>query len=211
MRTIQTARRVCYRMARAHGGGGGGGGGTTTPTSAGTQCIRPIRPAPSAGPGDVSSFFPSAVRFHLVVRCKPLQAPPHRPRTTTARASITISGTKTVLGASTSVFSLSSDAAGFVPIDQYYASSGGVESTAYGNSDSTDLLTSQVVPYAQLLFPVQAGSVSNVIGSGLNIGKDTSGNPITVDVDQKNHRICARNRDGECGFVLQFGQRRDNY
>jgi hypothetical protein len=101
-----------------------------------------------------------------------------------AQDSVTVSGTKTVLGAATSVFSIASTATGATTFDQYFsASAGGI--TFYGNNDSTDLVTNHTVPYAQILFPVVPGHVSHITAADWKIATDSAGNSITTTFDQQ--------------------------
>jgi len=63
----------------------------------------------------------------------------------------------------------------------YYASPGGI--TYLGNNDATDGITPLIIPYPQLLFPVNAGQVASIVGTNLSLGNDTQGNPITGNLN----------------------------
>src|SRR6185437_8408487 len=63
----------------------------------------------------------------------------------------------------------------------YYASPGGI--TYLGNNDATDGITPLIIPYPQLLFPVNTGQVASIVGTNLSLGNDTQGNPITGNLN----------------------------
>jgi hypothetical protein len=63
----------------------------------------------------------------------------------------------------------------------YYASPGGI--TYLGNNDATDGVTPLIIPFPQLLFPVNAGQVASIVGTNLSLGNDTQGNPVTGNLN----------------------------
>jgi hypothetical protein len=63
----------------------------------------------------------------------------------------------------------------------YYASPGGI--TYLGNNDAKDGVTPLIIPYPQLLFPVNTGQVASIAGTNLSLGKNTQGNPITGNLN----------------------------
>ena len=69
-------------------------------------------------------------------------------------------------------------------LEEYYGiSQGGI--TYLGNNDAEDTITPQLLPYVQLLFPVNLGTMSTVTGTNLPFGTDGSGNPVTLNVTQR--------------------------
>ncbi|OIR14477.1 hypothetical protein GALL_42780 [mine drainage metagenome] len=94
-----------------------------------------------------------------------------------------INGTKSVLGVTATALTQQDTSTPGASLDSYYyLSLGGL--SYVGNNDTTDLITPQIVPYAQLLFPVQTGRVSSVTGTNLPFGYDGIGNPITLNITQ---------------------------
>jgi len=183
--SLRTASRltlttVCLlALLTSCGGGGGstgngGGGGTSGPSVTGNG------PAPNTGPGDTDAYFPLGADDHwyyAVTNTDPSAVAP------LGDLAAHVNGTKTVAGIAGTVMTQTDSTSDGGPIDHYYASNaGGV--TYLGSSDASDLLTPQLVPYVQLLFPVQSGQVSRVVGKGLPFGKDSAGNTISLDVTQ---------------------------
>jgi hypothetical protein len=94
-----------------------------------------------------------------------------------------VNGTKTVQGELATIVTRTNSSTTDVPTDQYFASSsGGI--TYLGTTDPADTITPLLVPYPQLLFPVDTGTVSNVIGKNLAFGKDGAGKAITLNLTQ---------------------------
>ena len=96
---------------------------------------------------------------------------------------VSVNGTKTVQGATATVFTKVDSSTPTVPIDDYFAFSGGGV-TSLGNSDSGDTVSPLIVPYISLLFPVQVGTVSSLSGTNLVFGKDATGKSITLSLTQ---------------------------
>jgi hypothetical protein len=154
------------------GGGGGGGGGGPTVTGGGF--------APSSGPGDTQNYVPASVGNAWKLS---YAATDTNNVTTAGLLALSIPGTKTVLGATATVFDQQDGVGGIGSGQDFYViGNGGV--TFVGNSDATDLLTPQLVPFVQLLFPVSTGQQSRLTASGLSLGKDAQGNPVTLDMTQ---------------------------
>src|SRR6266403_1624209 len=159
-RGVQVAMCATALLVACGGGGGGAGGGSAGmgPTSSVSGNV----PAPSAGPGDTAAYFPLAAGssgLYDEAATSTAGFP------TTAQNTIIVSGTKSVLGATAAMFSVRSTAPGCTPFDEFFAASAG-SVTFYGNDLASDALTNQTVPYTQLLFPVSAGPVSKVVGTG---------------------------------------------
>jgi hypothetical protein len=183
MKTRITTRTLCCLGLLAPigcGGGGGGGGGAPGgggppgPTITGTGF------APSTGPGDTAGYFPVASgdqwQFNYSTTDPKAVAP-------TAVVTVSVNGTKSVLGATATVLTQTNPTIATGGYDQYVSvSPGGV--TALGNTNAGDTITPLIVPYVQMLFPVQLGTVSTVTGQNLPAGNDPSGNAITLDLTQ---------------------------
>jgi len=162
--------------ATACGGGGGGDGGTGM--SGGSVSGNGL--APSSGPGDTSLYFPDAQgdqwSFNYVTNDPNAVAP-------SGVVTVAVNGTKVVQSITGTVFTRTDPTLGSGGYDQYFnVSAGGV--TLLGNNDTTDTITPLITPYVQLLFPVQVGPVSTVIGTQLPFSKDAMGNPITLNLTQ---------------------------
>ena len=94
----------------------------------------------------------------------------------------TISGTKTIGNVVAQVSSESNPANAGKAIDEYLAKDM-IGVTNWGNNDVTDALTPQLVPYPELRFPLQPGSMFQAFNKqGANLGLD-------VDGDGKNETI----------------------
>jgi hypothetical protein len=157
-------------VAGCGGGGNGSGGGPTLTGSAF---------APSTGPGDTSAYFPVGAADQWQYDESTTSPTATSP---TGVLTVAVNGTKTVLGANATVLTQTDTNPGG-NYDRYFAvSAGGV--TNLGNTDSTDTLTPLIIPYVQLLFPVQTGTISTVVGQNLPAGKDQGGNAITLNLTQ---------------------------
>jgi len=89
----------------------------------------------------------------------------------------------TVLGQSVTPFNQTSTVPSSTPLASYYKSTGG-GLTFYGDNDSTDLVTAQTVPYAELLYPVAVGVQSTVTVNNIPTGTTSSGDPLTTSFVQ---------------------------
>jgi len=155
---------------------GGGGKGSAPPGSG----ITGTGSAPGTGPGDAQLYFPFAagdIWFYEATNDD--SATP----TAVGELTSTVNGTKTVQGVIATVLTRANTTVAGAAVEGYYISAGGGV-TYWGNSDPTDTLTPLIVPYAQLLFPVQTGTVSSIVGKNLAFGKDAAGNPKTLDLTQ---------------------------
>jgi hypothetical protein len=136
--------------------------------------------APTSGPGDTLNFYPLAGgnqwQYNFTTNDPKAVAP-------SAVVTLTVTGTKLVLGATASVVNRADPTSASGGFDSYLSvSPGGV--TDLGNTDATDPLTPQLVPYTEQLFPVQVGTVSTVIASNLPDGTDGGGHAVTLDLTQ---------------------------
>jgi hypothetical protein len=111
---------------------------------------------------------------------------------------VAVNGTKIVQGVSATVFTRTDPTVASGGSDQYfYVNAGGV--TLLGNNDATDSITPLIVPYVELLFPVQVGSVSSLSGTNLAFGKDKSGNSITLNLTQTIANVAIESVDVPAG------------
>ncbi len=160
-------------------GGGGGGGGHPGPGVSGNGF------APASGPGDTMAYFPSSVGnewFYNTTNNDPKASAPN------GYVTDSVTGTKAVLGVTATVVTdTDTTSLSGATESYYYISPGGV--TVVGNNDPKDLVTSQIAPYVQLLFPVRAGPVSSLTAHGLTLSYDSSGKPITIDFTQTVNNI----------------------
>jgi hypothetical protein len=155
---------------------GGGGKGSAPPGAS----ITGTGSAPGTGPGDAQLYFPLAagdIWFYEATNDD--SAAP----TAVGELTSTVNGTKTVQGVVATVLTHANTTVSGGPVDGYYTSAGGGV-TYWGNSNPMDTLTPLIVPYVQLLFPVQTGTVSSIVGKNLAFGKDAAGNPKTLDLTQ---------------------------
>jgi hypothetical protein len=155
---------------------GGGGNGSAPPGAS----ITGTGSAPGTGPGDAQLYFPLApgdIWFYEATNDD--SAAP----TAVGELTSTVNGTKIVQGVIATVLTRANTTVAGAAVDGYHTSAGGGV-TYWGNSAPTDTLTPLMVPYVQLLFPVQAGTVSSIVGKNLAFGKDTAGNPKTLDLTQ---------------------------
>ena len=158
------------------GGGGGGGGGTSTPPG---PSITGNTLAPFNGPGDVQKYFPATAGDQWFYNATTDDATAPAP---TSFVTVGVTGLASVLNVNATAFVVLDSSTG-TSIDNYYDVSPGGISTV-GNTDPTDTITPIIVPFADLLFPVQTGTVSALTGSNLPVGKDPAGNPLTLNVTQ---------------------------
>jgi hypothetical protein len=177
----------------ACGGGGGGGGGN--PSGGGGTPVTGNGFAPATGPGDTSHYFPQAQgnnwSFNFLTN-DPTAI------TSSAVVGLAVTGTKTVQGVTATVLTRTDPTLASGGYDQYfYVNAGGV--TNLGNTDSTDTISPLIVPYVQLLFPVQIGPVSSLTGTNLPFGKDSSGNPVTLNLTQNIANIVIESIDVPAG------------
>jgi hypothetical protein len=183
----------CFAGLTACGGGGGGGGGSTSGPPAATVTGNEV--APNAGPGDAALYFPYGAGDQWSFNYTTDDANALSPN---AIVGIAVNGTKVVLGLNATIFTRTDPTKPSGGSDQYfYVNPGGV--TLLGNSDSSDSITPLIAPYAELLFPVQVGPVSNVIGTNLPFGKDNSGNAITLNLTQTISNVAIESVDVPAG------------
>jgi hypothetical protein len=168
----------CVALLSACGGGGGGGGSVTPPPPQPTVTGNGF--APATGPGDTSAYLPSAAgnqwQFNFTTADATALAP-------FGIVTFAINGTKTVQGATATVLTRTDPTNKSGGFDVYFGiSNGGV--TALGNTDATDTISPLITPYVQLLFPVQLGQVSSVVGKNLAAGTNSQGIAISLDLTQ---------------------------
>ena len=161
-------------VAACGGGSGGGGGGGSGSSVIGNGFTAPT------GPGDTSQYFPATQgnswSFNYVTNDPNAVTP-------SAIVALAVNGTKPVQGVTATVLTRTDPTLQSGGYDQYfYVNSGGV--TLLGNTDATDTITPLIAPYVELLFPVEVGPVSSLTGTNLPFGKDSSGNPITLNLTQ---------------------------
>lgn len=206
---------LTFLTLKGCGGGGGGGGG-----------------APAEGLGDTGNYFPStvgntwtyrvtsstsgaasfksgAVSFKFPGKLLNLIGK-HTKRVLAAGAptvnstTVSITGTKVINGVTVIVF------ANGVEENYYLKDNNGI--TYYGNNDTTDALTPQLIPYQMVNFPLQAGSnFVQVNKPGLDYGEDLDGDGKneTVDVNSVCYRCWVRIRDRACEHLFRLRTNRD--
>jgi hypothetical protein len=161
-------------MLAACGGGGGGSSVTSVPGVTGNSF------APATGPGDTLGYFPPSAGNQWLYNAT--TSDPTAPASSSFITSF-INGMKSVHGVTATVLTQQDSSTPTASLDNYYyLSPGGL--SYVGNNDTADLITPQIVPYAQMLFPVQTGRISSVTGMNLPFGNDGSGNPITLNLTQ---------------------------
>ena len=162
----------CGGGSGGNSGGGGGGGGGPIVTGGGF--------APATGPGDTQNYLPAAIGNTWNMTYVATDA---NNVSTAGLLAVSIPGTKMVLGASATIFDQQDSAGGIGSGQDYYAiTNGGV--TFVGNADLADPLTPQLVPFVQLLFPVATGQQSRLTATGLSLGNDPQGKPVTLNMTQ---------------------------
>jgi hypothetical protein len=198
--TTRTATRVLgyvvmVAVAGCGGGGSGGGsgGGMTPPPP--SPIISGKAFAPSTGPGDTQGYFPLAAGNQWQYDYTTSD-----PNAVTPSAVVTqtVSGTKSVLGVTAMVLSRADPTNRSGGYDSYFGlSPGGV--TDLGNTDSTDNLTPQLVPYVQELFPIQLGNVSTLTATNLPDGNDQAGHVVTLNMTQGIANVAFESVDAPAG------------
>jgi len=176
-----SALAVAALLASCGGGGGGGDGsnGGTPPPPPPTVTGNVF--APTTGPGDTENYFPSSTGNKWFMTFASAET---GGAGTSGISTTSVTGTKTVLGVSAKVLLQEDSTGGTGSLENYYAiSAGGI--TFVGDNDTEDDITPQLVPWAQLLFPVNLGTVSSLSASNLPLGTDATGNPITVNLTQR--------------------------
>ena len=156
--------------------GGGGGSGAPRPSSS----VIGNGLASSTGPGDTDSYVPTMQGDHWSFN---YVTDDPGALVTSANVKITVNGTKSIHGVTGTVFTRSDPTLSSGGYDQYfYVSAGGL--SLLGNSDTGDSITPLIVPYVELLFPVQVGPVSTVTRTNLPFGHDSSGRDVTLNLTQ---------------------------
>jgi hypothetical protein len=157
--------------------GGGGGGGSSVPPG---PTVTGNGSAPNAGPGDTMAYFPLAAGNQWLYNSTDSST-----NTPSLIFDVTaaVNGTTTIQGQLATIVTHTNSSTATAPIDQYYASSGG-GITVLGTTDPADTITPLIIPYPQLLFPVNTGTVSSITGKNLTFGKDAAGNAIKLNFTQ---------------------------
>lgn len=173
------ASAACALLLTACGGGGGDGdsGLNRGPSVTGGGY------ASETGPGDVSQHFPAAQGDRWVYDRSADSGGLLFPNSIYATE---VTGTRDVRGVNALVLTQTDPTIGdpTIAIETYVnLRAGGV--TQLGNNDPNDTLSSQLVPYVDLAFPVATGPVSTVTGRQLPAGNDGSGNPLVLDLTQR--------------------------
>ena len=154
--------------------------GTSVP--AGTAIHLEVASGPSTDPGDPEQYFPNNLgdTWYYDIRETETGGAPF---SDIAKRSVV--GSKVVLGQLASVFEqrLLSDN---TVIENYFAKkAGGVLNL--GNNDPEDPLSPQLIPYWELLFPIQVGQLPLVSKSGLDFGSDLDGDGMNERLDLSLH------------------------
>lgn len=171
---------LCAALVACGGGGGSGPSGTTGPPPPPSASVTGNGLAPSSGPGDTQSYFPLEAGNSWLFNATTTDV---RAASSAGDLTFMINGTKSVLNQSATVETQTSSVIAQGSIDNYYLPTpGGI--SFLGNSDTTDTISPQIVPYAQLLFPVRQGAVSTLTAKNLPLGKDSAGNSITLNFTQ---------------------------
>lgn len=144
-------------------GGGGSSSGPPPPSSFGNTT------PPSSGPADVENFFPNAAgnAWYYDVTTTPVSGPE-----ITSMDRILLTGQKTVLGQSSSVFEdtvIQDPTTPAAPTEDYYfKNAGGV--SYMGSNDPNGALSAAFAPYIEALFPVAPATVASFSKSNVNLG-----------------------------------------
>ena len=147
-------------------GCGGGGGGAPVSTGFGNSL------PPSTGLGDVEGFFPDATGTSWNYFATATNSTPSY-----YFDSVTVTGTKSIMGQTASVFLESNPSGSGMPAEGYYfKNDGGV--AFLGTNDPTDTINAGIVPYIVGLFPVVPGVVAHFDKNGLDFGLDLDGDGI---------------------------------
>ena len=156
------------------GGGDHDGDGTPQPSVTGTGS------APATGPGDVEKFFPASVGNQWFFTYDATEYGV----TSAGLSTVSVTGTRSIGGTPATVLAREDADPDVGTLEDYYGiSPGGI--TYLGNNDAEDTITPMLLPWVQLLFPVNVGTMSTVTGTNLPFGTDGSGNPVTLDVTQR--------------------------
>lgn len=147
--------------------GSGGGGGTATPI-------------PQDSSGDPENYFPTlTVGNTWLFRGTVLT---NGTGTTPFSNKITITGTKVVQGAMTSIWHESNPLNYGTPVESYISKSlTGI--TYWGDNDPADTLTRQFTPYKEISFPLQVSTFEQINKTGLDYGEDLDGDGINETFD----------------------------
>lgn len=152
----------CVLAGVLAGGCGGGGGGSS----------------PASGQALTAAYYPSANLDTWAYDGTSSSA--SKPFFDT----ISVTGTRSVLGTTTSVFLEDNPEGSGVPLEQYYVANSRAF-TFFGNNDPTDLLDAAIVPADEMVFGVPLNSHSLFNKSGLDVGQD-------LDSDGRNEKFDTR-------------------
>jgi len=97
---------------------------------------------------------------------------------------ISVTGIKSVLGASTSIFREDNFEGAGTPFEEYYLKDSRAFSL-YGNDDATDWITAALVPYDEVVFDVPLANYTLFNRTGVNIGQDLDGDGINETMDAR--------------------------
>lgn len=134
----------------------------------------------SQGPGDIGNYFPFDQGDTWVYQVTEQSSG----QTTNYSDTIQISGTNTVNGVATTIFHETNPGNNGTPRDDYQAKDDRAV-TEYGNDDTTDFLTPQLVPYHEYKFPLGLNTSFQPINrSGVTWTQDIDGDgkPETANV-----------------------------
>jgi len=98
--------------------------------------------------------------------------------------SVSVSGIKSVLGASTSVFREENFEGAGAPQERYYLKDSRAFAL-YGNDDPADWITAALVPYDEAVFDVPLANYTLFDRTGIDIGRDLDGDGIPETMDAR--------------------------
>ena len=133
------------------------------------------------GPGDIGNYFP--FEQGNMWRYQGTMSIVGRPQLNFMQ-SISISGVKVIGGVTTTIFRAENDSEG--PSRETYDAKDSRGVTNYGNNDSSDPMTPQLVPLRYVRFPMVVDDTVQVVNrKGLNSGLDLDGDGIPEKVDSR--------------------------
>ena len=153
---------ICVLVALFASGCGGGGGGS----------------ASSAGQALTAAYFPDAQQNAWVYDgTSSVTSGPFFD-------SISVTGTKSVLGRSTTIFLENNPEGSGTPVEDYYFKDTRAF-TFFGNNDVTDWLDRALVPYDEMVFGVPLSNLTLFSKTGVNIATDLDSDGISETIDAR--------------------------
>jgi hypothetical protein len=166
---------ISFVLIALTGCGGGSGGGDTGTVNTSQDNV------PGTGPGDTENIFPDTIGNTWYYEATTTGGMIDSNTDTSYFHTVKITGTKILNGVEAKIFEGFDSNDSSERIENYYSKDANAI-TYLGNNDLNDPITTAIVPYTEVKFPVTSGLVSTIARTNVDFGED-------LDSDGKNEHL----------------------